>query len=1245
MVSCNRNFLGALLCVLGFACAVGVRATAADVLAHFECREKLDRDWPRSLVTYQREFPQAAARLDDVRLVDAAGKEQPCQLWRVAQHPDGSIASARISFFAQLGKAGQFQYELRPGTPAVSSGAPTARREGDYLILDNGVVALRMPKPGKVGFEAPRSMSREATGTQQNGLPGPIQGVRLVDGRWVGGSEFVAVLPEQAPKATGYTCRISEQGPLFIEAVIRYDFAGGGWYQFSVRLLAGDPAVRLDEQFDLGEPGSMWDYQMVVTLGGGETGAGWTPDSVYWISPQNRLKGNHPALENRLRELGFAKETSFGSMVIPFGTSPKRLLEVAVRYPWNPNAHFFGLVDAADLTAEKRASEKVPFLGVVPMHGGNWRGSTDPSDGAVYAGAGGGVQLCWRLRASPHPRTMLHTGEYDPGLPLTFCRRQWALVGGSFQSPEQLWAFRGYDGTVSLDDYKDWILDWPEDSKTTYPRLLFAKADIQQHKTRPGESADAGQAPRYLYLEETGARREELWKRLTSDNEWSGPYGHARYILRDGDEPRMPWMSSYRQTQMTGWAVEVDELLSSDQLTAGQRARMRAYVAAVAYALSEPDINPRGSLTHLGTPNMPINRFCGLAWAAALIPDHPMSKTWLDVAAKYVRYKLAMNTAPNGTWGELVTYYAASAPHLMQTASVLARTGRFDSSTARLAAWPAQFTLQLLTPRDPRFGARIVPGWGHEGLDQCIQFLPAANAVRDVDRELSASLGWAWLNSGRALNGHHDAGFSPRLALLPGLVSEPGAGQVPAALRSAWLPGFGAVLRSHPGSANETYLALRQGYCVSHSDANQGDFVLYGRGAPLVSLALGAYPLHQHPPFTELYDKFGWHSRVRFMDQTNTGGWPGAGAVGGIPAHCFSDSVDYARARGDYTPQRWYRQTAMLKGKTSDGPTYLVLRDSFQPTDGDGSKLERKWWYLRTLGRKEQVVTNPSELIYSSPWGPQLVARVLQPSSVRWETRDASREVPLYFVNARAWRKAGSPIIGGENDNITVDDSLAITAAGPIAAGQDIMVALCPVAKGEAVPELESLAPGAVKAETRESTDYVFLGAQPMEFQNSEVDFKGIAGAVRVFPDEIHLAILEGPGTVSYKGTTLRAEVPAVRIIPIAELAEKRVMEQPAQWTIRSASLPEGCRIEGPARCELSIADDRVTGQSEGFGGFLHMPMPRGMRVLPMLVVDGRTFAPGTSGNALIIPLLPGDHRFEVRALEQPPVFRKWQAW
>ena len=166
-----------------------------------------------------------------------------------------------------------------------------------------------------------------------------------------------------------------------------------------------------------------------------------------------------------------------------------------------------------------------------------------------------------------------------------------------------------------------------------------------------------------------------------------------------------------------------------------------------------------------------------------------------------------------------------------------------------------------------------------------------------------------------------------------------------------------------------------------------------------------------------------------------------------------------------------------------------------------------------------------------------------------------------------------------------------------------------------------------------------------MKYADGEVTFEGRAGAVRVFPNEVHLVISEGPASVSYRGTTLRSETPAVKVIAKADLAKKQTFEVPAPWKLKNTTLPEGCRIEGPARCELTVQSDRITGRSEGGGGLLYAPMPPGMKVLPTLVIDGQTYAPGTSGDTLIIPLMPGDHAFEVRALEQPPVFRNWQAW
>jgi hypothetical protein len=172
-------------------------------------------------------------------------------------------------------------------------------------------------------------------------------------------------------------------------------------------------------------------------------------------------------------------------------------------------------------------------------------------------------------------------------------------------------------------------------------------------------ACDEGVDTRAEVVHDTDARRRELWQKLTSGSEWSSPSGTVRQLLTRGDPANIPWAIGYRVSQMTGWAGDMDELLSSDKLTPEQRARLRSDLATFCYAASEPDVNPRGSMTHLGNPNMPINRFMGLAWAAALIPDHPMSKTWLDVSAKCLRYQ--MHLAKPVEPAELVTIVASLA--------------------------------------------------------------------------------------------------------------------------------------------------------------------------------------------------------------------------------------------------------------------------------------------------------------------------------------------------------------------------------------------------------------------------------------------------------------------------------------------------------------------------------------------------------------------------------------------------------
>ena len=1306
---------------------------AAEPLATFQCTERLGIDWAQTLVTYRVSFAPGAVRDANLRLFDAEGKDRPCQLWRVERHKDGSIAAARVSFLASLPANGSYIFRLAPGGSTRPDAQLAAITEGAFLTLRNSAMAVRMPAPGEVKFDKPLRFGRDHAamlklyGQQAAGgvVPGPIQGIRLADGRFVGGSYFKSEDPDRAPKATSMACTITEQGPLFVEARIRYTLDNDRFYQLTARVLAKDPAVRIDEQMDFGatfppEEG----LRLVMSLSGGAQG-GFKPDHVFWCGV--RIPDREPALEDLLKRQGFKvtpyQNPAFGQRKLRYDQTAGRVYDLDAWYPWQPLMHYFGLVDSQALAG----NAECPFVAVVPQHTGTWRSMhmwfrLPQQSPELHTDRSGDVAMHWPLRAQPHPNTMLHTGEYDPQLPLTFMRRCWALVGGPMQYHKTLYPLRRSEGFVTLDNYKDWILDWGG-SAVSHPRVVIRREDVARLAARlPSLPAPAPELlGQFLYFKADPKRQETLFTNLTSPSCWSGPYGQARENLLAGGDPVITWMSSYRQAQMAGWANNMDELLSSPSLDAKQRARLRSELAAACYSLTEPDVNPRGAMVHLGNPNMPMNRFLALPFIAALIPDHPLAKQWLDLSAEYLRYKLPMNTAPGGAWGELITYFGASAPHVMQSAAVLGNTGRLDEATARLSLLPAMFTLNLLSPKDPRFGARILPNWGHEGADLTTHWLVAAGLARQVDPEAAKAVIWSWDQLGRPIQSHHDAGFSERMIHHADMLGQLPAGYVPKQLQSTWWPGFGAVLRAHAGDPNETYFSYRQGYMTSHCDANQGDFVLYSKGAPLTTLSLFGYAIHGDGPFAKLNKEFGWHNRVRFGVKTNDGGWPGGGPISGVHAHSFSDSVDYLLGLGDYGPQRWSRQVLFLKGKTAAGPNYFVFRDSFHNQEADPPKLQRKWWYLKTPGKKEQVRAGANELLYTSEFGPRLNVRFLQPAAVAAESRDATQSGPLYNQSALNWQMAAaqrekSKKLEKPSPSISVSETITMTAVGPIAPGQDVLAALYPQRPNEAPPRYELLANGAARITTSEGADYVFADRTPMSFQQGDVAFEGVAGAVRVYPNEVHLVIAEGPGAATYRGVTLQSAVPACRVIPIAQTGAKQVIAvgapasdigltlDPAAGPVQDLapgvkkqqradgvaflfdspetirySLDEvefvgrrgGIVVDSRAKTtRLLIADgwqighgkataqqwtpgpidvtfhaDRIVGRTSGQGRLVHISRPPGLDRLPMLVIDGQTFAPGTHEQILMVPAMPGEHKFEVRALAQPPIFRSWQNW
>jgi hypothetical protein len=459
----------------------------------------------------------------------------------------------------------------------------------------------------------------------------------------------------------------------------------------------------------------------------------------------------------------------------------------------------------------------------------------------------------------------------------------------------------------------------------------------------------------------------------------------------------------------------------------------------------------------------------------------------------------------------------------------------------------------------------MVPGFGHEGVLRIDQWRPAAALVKDVDPELAAAYAWAWKEQGQPGESQHCNGFSLLCAGEGALAEKAKPAVVRQRMASAWIPGFGAALHSHPGDPMETYFGYRQGYLTSHSDANQADFVIYAKGAPLTTTSLYGYAISGYPEYVKLNQEFGWHSIVRFGSQRNNGGWPGGGPASGVHRHFFSNSADYLRGMGDYSTtqassadfgrdltasnaQRWTRQVLFLKGKTPASPNYFLFRDSFANLRGDAKQLTPKWWYQRTLGTKEQVRTSSAGFSYVSQFGPRMDVRFLQPATVALQSRTAAASGPVGGGGLGVSTK--TPYADGK-------ELMTVTAAGPIAAGQDILVAIYPQGKDEATPEYRTLGEGAAKIITMESTDYVFVSPARMTFDKEDVAFQGTAGAVRVYPDAVHFIVAEGAGTVRYKGYTLKAGKAVAKIVPLTEIAKGGVVSEAADPVAITFALDE----------------------------------------------------------------------------------------
>ncbi|MHB9131954.1 MAG: hypothetical protein ACYDBB_12840 [Armatimonadota bacterium] len=1170
------------------------------------------RGFAPDLVHYTVPMPVGGA--GQFRLTGPDGKPLPVQV-----SPAAKAGQATVSFVAELPVNGTAIYRLRDdGHGETAPSAVQVVPQENVLLLANSLFAVLVPAEGEVktnkALSAPILAFRQAG--QQN---------------WLGAGKLLLSKPVKSLRT-----KLVANGPVYTELRYELDFADGGYYHANIRVIDRVPLAMVTEEYDLGKDvgGNFWELNLTN---------GWTPDSVETM----KAVGNGGYGQMNVTLADFVKGATPDK---PFkGINPDNC--------WGFVPHsYIGLFTAAEQKAAG-AYGRYPMAGFVPLHKGDWRRYNNVeiwSDGA---------DLRMRLPIGAHPASWLtevasdtspmSTHEHDPALPATYGRRIWGLQLAApaakltYHGEGPFFSSRALYGIVGLDRYKDYTLAW-QDGKVTYPRVFIKPEQLDKYRQAMQASPLLPQLKKQYYCLSQDpavarAHATQLKQALTST---------ATYML---STPAMGHHHTYV------WiAVMADDVLSWPELPAAEREDLRARLALVAYLHMEPDMMAHGTGTHTGNPNMGYARQSDMNGFMALLPDHPAYTTWRDYMTGFFTYKTGSFMAPGGGWFE---YGAAYHQHSLEktTRNFLGVKASGSTNTDQMYNYlrpELNYYMNLLTPYDSRWLARMIPGGGNSCPGYSEIYLEGMAGMEDRDSEFAANLRWAWEQNGMQ-DWRSSEQFNPLLGRPYIAAKEPKLG-------SLLIPGVGVIFRAHQGP-DETYMYLRSGYLWSHWYVNdQGSFILYSKGAALV-------PFQPYQYYYSSIADFDQYNVMRFgaMENQYEMGWPDTN----ILDHAFGPTVDYAWSSTGYqewyitpgvkqefsatSPHRldksiaqtegafaWNRQVLFLKGETAKSPNYFVFRDTMP---GDG-KLAN-WFNMSLIGRKSDITTDGTRIGVNTEWPTKLDLLFAQKEPVKVDLKEEDQPLIAAIYNTPGWfsaakdkpmsphwvRADGKAPVADNTFSNGPDREQHVLLRMPGAPGQERFWVAYPRGEGEAAPKISNPAPGVMKIVTAESTDFVFLSPTPLTFEGEAVSFTGCAGSVRIKKSAVTLALTGGVGKVGYKGYVIQSETAFERTIA-SKLIRKGLttLPAPASAVVYTPALqghqpvaPGVSKAGGPEAAEYLINNTKPVSFTEGT---VHIEARQGAVYTQgntvRIVVKDRTYAKITVGAVGVRGVGPFDLTF-----------------
>ncbi len=1150
----------------------------------FRLKEYLGHTWSDELISYPLE--EGLRQVPALKVTDETGTALPYQVFEGRVYLLITLPADREKVFTITQSNGP----VRPARRVTVSEA------GGFVTLDSGVMAARL-LAGAQAFDPPAEAGQ---------VPGPLQGVRAEGGDWIGRSSLQTSL-----KVVSRTTTVAARGPLFAEATVDYAFEGGKHYRFTLRAIAGQPTVIIDESMDL-NPGG---HYALLSYDNDADASSWE----WWnLADSSHLSVTAPDYPRANAVFTFSE-----------GFRPNQCRWVGgrashPRYGVDKDGNSVVHQEAGELFAPLTYEQEERFNRIA----GWWLNSFSnysycftvyddrTPDGPAISLATGrpSRNVNPTLVPPPEPWIKITTGFNDlaiwtrPGgtleavAPICLGSREWLLT----VQPQSSLPAKG-DLTVAthpyravmkyshypLDKVKDWCFDWPE-PENAWPRLFCKAGDLETMRTRVAtaggllaQSANvpaiyrADGTPEAMVKQVLPVLKAKVEGALAGTNE----HGSANWFHA----------SLHMMQLMPLW----EAAMATPGLSPEDRARIKAYGAFIAQRAWDDDYwPPKETANGWGSANMGILAAGARVLTAAAMAGMPRQEQWLRRCRGYLDGNMIGLLAPDGGGVSCPHYLGASVDPVMYMALALKFGGGYDVF-AQDPRWRrfAQFMMDILTPPDPRsplngfyyglpMGTPLDPAaanrrnmWplGHTSRTEPSGLLGMlALGLQGVDDELAGALRQMDAEQGQSAGGGFVAG-----ALLLNTASQPREPD----LRSRWYPSYGAIMRDR--QPEESWLAVRYGkFAFDHFQADMGAFTWFAKGVPLMMDFGSMYSPESGQAV--YHNRLAWDVREGELQPCPGNQQEGCFYRGKTyfehkfePWTCkvesWSEGMGPTDSYGEVKSWATLPAGDYLLGQTDvrameTTPYFPDTPAALAPDPNQARTVEAVppfSWLRQLLMVKATRPHEPSYLLvrddFTAPCPPPMASFWVMATDLQFQGRQA-HATGQFGVDLEIYvAQPSEPALSQwqwEHKNWGGEKQLCLRVSQP--GGQPFLTLLYPRRPTEPLPAFTAVAGGngvrLVSPGPDQTVDHVFLSPERLGYSAGGINFEGTVGYVRTSAEGA-LAVLLAGGKATVQGTTLEAPRPA----------QMRITEQ--QVILETSGVEQVVRLSGnlPARRQVRL--------------------------------------------------------------------------